>query len=159
MVDYAQLMLKKFASEFNEDVDCFFRQGYVDNSINYEVGPSYINMLTDNIVTKPNGKVFMYVNVIEGITNNGSIGSDVLQEDPFTMQFRVYTPNGSSFKESKEIESKLDLIFKRKDFVFGDACINSDTVSPKDKSMNLAEAEDGFHVLSINYRYLCRYFD
>jgi len=159
MVDYSQFMLKKFVTNFNEDVVCFFRQGYFDDDMGFDNGPYYANMLSDEVSKKPRGSVFMYVNVLEGVTNNGSIGSDILQVEPFTLQFRTYTPNGSSFKKSNEIVDVLDTIFKGKNFTEDSFCVNADSATPKDTTTMLADASDGYHVKTINYRFDCRYFD
>lgn len=157
MVDFEQAIMKEFKNSFNEDVACYFRNGYVDTDLGYEFAPAYVNMLSDSFVQKPEGDVFISTAITYGTTINGSIGLSIVKEDLFSLNFRIYTPSGKSFKKEKDLESVLDSIFLNKAFDFSDFSIYSDTDSPKDTSRDGPTKDGGYFIKSINYRMICRY--
>lgn len=158
MADVTAYLMQKFFTEFNEDVICHFRQGYVDDDLGWDVGPTYMQMSTDTVVEKPNNEVYMSVNLVDGTTNNTSIGTQILKQDSVSLVFRIYTPRPKSFKRDTELRAALDPIFLNKRFAESEFEIQPDSASPMTRDLDMPSGDDGMFIRTVSYRFEVRYF-
>lgn len=159
---YADDFLEYFAKNFNEDIFINFRDGLFYATSATDLGDTdYINLATGQIQqSQPQGTVWMTVKILRQPVRASSIGNgnDVLKDEGFIFNCRIFTPRGQSNKKAYEIESVLDNTFDFESIPAGNARIYTEKDILKIPDEPFSTSESVWSELRLSYRFFARYF-
>jgi len=159
---FADDFLEYFAKNFNEDIYINFRDGLFYASEETDIGSSeYINLATGKIVQRhPTDTLWMTTKILRQPVRTSTIGNgnDVLKDETFMFNCRIFTPRGQSSKQSYEIESALDNTFNFESIPAGNARIYTEKDILKIPEEPFSTSESVWSELRLSYRFFARYF-
>lgn len=157
---YADDFLQYFAQNWTEDIFIHFRDGLF--YLGADIGDNkYVNLSTGEIRNnQPNNSVWMAVKFLRQPTRAATIGvpSDILKDEGFIFNVRIFTPVGKSNKTAYELESKLDQLFQFESIPATDAVIYTEKDPIKLTDEPVKTSQSVWSELRLSYRFFARYF-
>lgn len=157
-MSYNKIINQYFSDNFNEDVICLFKQGYVTDTA--DVGAKCINMLSDDIVDQPASDFFIRIGMFGGAVNNASIGTaaNVRKRQLIALRFNLYTPAGQSNGKEIDMEKVLDDLFLPINVKSADSYVYADTAIPKTVAKIDSTGSAVWNDKAITYRLIYEYY-
>ena len=157
-MSYNKIINKYFSDNFNEDVVCLFKQGYVTDTVDFSA--KCINMLSDEVVDQPSSEFFIRIGMFGGSVNNASIGTaaNVRKRQQVALRFNLYTPAGESNGKEIDMEAKLDALFLPINIKSADSYIYADTATPKTVARVDSTGSAVWSDKAITYRLVYEYY-
>lgn len=157
-MSYTKLINKYFSDNFNEDIACLFKQGYVTDTVDLDA--DCINMLSDSVVEQPASEFFIRMGMFAGATANASIGTadNVRKRLPVSLRFNLYTPAGKSNKKEVDTVAILDSLFLGLNLKYESEYIYSDTANPKTEAKVDSTGSSVWSDKTVTYRLVYEYY-